>query len=118
MEMGILELLKFLGEGRILDDMHNRLGEVLAAVRQCHKKGKLVLALEFHPTYDDSGLEQIEINAKVEPKLPLPNRGKNYLYLDETLGLHRRDPRQRQLPENVIDMSSDVDGKSRAAGER
>lgn len=118
MEMGILEMLKFLGEGRILDDLHNRQMEVLAAVRQCHKKGKLVLTLEFLPTYDESGLEQIEIYAKVEPKLPLPNRGKNYLYLDDSLGLHRRDPRQRQLPENIIAMGADMDGKSRAAGER
>lgn len=115
--IGVIELMKYLGDGRVLDDMHNRLAEVLAAVKHCHKKGKVVVTLEVKPT-DDLEMQRVEIHGSVTYKVPLPNRGHDLLYVDESLGLHKRDPRQRRLPANTIEMREDLDGQSRAAGER
>ncbi len=116
MEIGVIELLKNLGDGRVLDDMHTRLAEVLAAVRQCHKKGKVTLTIDVHPT-DVSEIQRVEIEGNVSYKAPMPGRGSELYYVDDSLALHSRDPRQRQLP-NMISMPEiSVDGKSRAAGE-
>ncbi len=116
MEIGVIELLKDLGNGRVLDDMHNRLGEVLAAVRQCHKKGKIILIIDVHPT-TDSEVQRVEIKGNVTYKVPLPGRGSEFYYMDEDLSLHSRDPRQRQLPNMITMPEIPIDGKSRAAGE-
>ena len=117
MHIGLFELLKGMGDGRVLDDMQNRLVEVLAAVRQCHKKGKVVLTIDVHPT-DASEVQRVEIEGSVTYKLPLPGRGSELYYVDDDLTMHKRDPRQRQLP-NMIPMPEiSIDGKSRAAGER
>lgn len=117
MEIGVIELLKSLGDGRVLDDMHNRLGEVLAAVRHCHRKGKVVLTIEVKPT-DDVEIQRVEIRGDVSYKAPLPSRGSELYYVDDGLSLHNRDPRQRQLPSNTITMPDAIDGKSLAAGEK
>ncbi len=117
MEIGVIELLKELGDGRVLDDMHNRLAEVLAAVRHCHRKGKVTLTIEIKPT-DVAEIQRVEIRGDVSFKAPQPSRGSELYYVDDGLALHTRDPRQRQLP-NMIPMPEHViDGKSRAAGER
>lgn len=116
MEIGVIELLKGLGAGRVLDDMHNRLAEVLAAVRHCHRKGKVVLTIEVKPT-DDVEIQRVEIHGDVSYKAPLPSRGSELYYVDEELALHSRDPRQRQLPVNTITMPESVDNKKRVTGE-
>lgn len=117
MEIGVIELLKGMGDGRVLDDMHNRLLETLAAVRNCHKKGKVVLTIDIHPT-DVSEVQRVEIEGHVTYKAPMPKRGSKPYYVDDDLSLHSRDPRQRQLPNMITMPEAAIDGQSRAAGER
>lgn len=116
MEVGILEMLKELGDGRVLDDLHGRLQEGLAAVRLCHEKGAITLKISILPT-DDIESQRVDIRADIKTNFPIPGRSGATYFVDSMLRLQRRDPRQRELPE-VIDARDDLDGKARAAGER
>ncbi len=117
MEIGVIELLKDLGDGNVLDDLHNALAEVKAMVRQCRRKGTVTLVIDVSTAGDDSEMQRLKIHGDVSCKPPKLRRHSKLYYIDDDLALHSRDPRQRQLP-NMINMQDAVDGKSRAAGER
>lgn len=122
-DMGLLELLKTLGDGRVMDDLHEQLGECLMAVRMAHKKGKVVLTLVVMPS-KDSELSKVTVWGDVTSKIPHIERGADIFYVNDENRLSRRNPRQPALAPNTVKMpprdeiAAEPDGKSLAAGER
>ncbi len=122
-DMGLLEVLKTLGDGRVIDDLHEQLNECLMAVRMAHKKGKVVLTLVVTPS-KDAEMSKVTVWGDVTSKIPHIERGADIFYVTGENGLSRRNPRQPALPPNTVKMppraghEDELDGQSRAAGER
>lgn len=121
-DIGIFGLLKSLGEGRVLDDLHKQFTLLLAAVKESHKKGKVILTIEVEPD-KAAEVEKVAVHGDVSAKIPHVNRGHELFYVTENNHLSRRNPRQPALPPNTVRMppvgeENDIDGQSRAAGEK
>lgn len=120
--MGPIDLLKALGEGRVMGDLHEKIGELLMAVRMSHKKGKVVLTVTIKPT-KDAEIPRVEVHGDVTAKIPHIERGSELLYVDDQNQLSRRNPLQPALPPNTVrmppvDEDAELDGQSLAAGEK
>ncbi len=121
--MGIMELLTIVGDGRVLDDYHERLDALIRAVKTSHKKGTITLTLSVAPAKDMMDIPRVVVSAVVTAKIPLSERGSEMLYIDDDNQLSRRNPRQPELPFNTVKMPpkeerGDLNGKARAAGEK
>ena len=121
-EVGVLPLLQTLGDGRVLDDFHEQLHNLLIAVQMSHKKGKVVLTVNVEPTRDVE-VPRVEVHGDVTSKIPHIERSSELFYLTEEYRLSRRNPRQPVLPPNTVRMPpaeerNDIDGKTHAAGEQ
>lgn len=121
-EMGPIEVLKVLGNGRVLDDLYKELGDVLMAVQMAHKKGRVTLTIEVAPT-KDAEEPRVEVWGDVAARIPHVERASELLYVTDGNQLSRRNPRQPALPAGTVKMPPreelvNIDGKSRAAGEK
>lgn len=121
-EVSVMSLLQALGDGRVMDDFHERLHELLMAVQISHKKGKVVLTVTVKPT-KDAEVPRAEVHGDVTAKIPHIERSSELFYLTEEYRLSRRNPRQPVLPSHTVRMPpaeerEDMDGKSLAAGEQ
>lgn len=121
-EIGMIGLLGGLGDGKVMDDFHKRFHELLRAVRSCGDKGKVVLTLSVEPDPDQEE-PVVSVRGEVTATIPLPKRRRELFFLTDDCRLSRRNPRQPERPENTVKMPpvedrADLDGKSRAAGER
>ena len=120
--VGPLELLRILDDGKVLDDLHEAIDELIMRVRMAHKKGSVDLKLEVKPSKDGESLK-VSIKGDVKPKYPYIERGADIFYVGEANRLSRRNPRQPTLSANTVKMPppeerSDIDRKSAAAGEK
>ena len=121
-DMGPIEILKLLGDGKVMDDLYEKLGDLIMAVQMSHKKGKVVLAIEVKPT-KDAEVPRVEIWGDVSAKIPHIERTSELLYVTDHNQLSRRNPRPPVLPTNTVKMPPreeliEVDNKSFAAGEK
>lgn len=104
-ELGPLELLQSMSEGKVMDDFDEQLRVLLAAVRQSYKKGKIVLTISVRPPKDLND-PRVEIQGDVSATIPHVERSGELLYLTESLYLSRRNPRQPAPPPNVVTMAN------------
>lgn len=121
-ELGPLELLQSMSDGKVMDDFDEQLRLLLAAVKQSYKKGKIVLTISVKPPKDLND-QRVEIQGDVSATIPHVERSGEMLYLTENLYLTRRNPRQPAPPPNVVTMAEagqgrELDRQSLAAGEK
>ena len=93
------DILGELGAGETCDVLTDDLAEVVTAVKETGKVGKVTLELTVKP----NGAHGVAINDKITTKKPREDRGETLFFTDTEGGLHRRDPRQQKLPLRRID---------------
>lgn len=89
----ITDVIGDLGAGQTQDTLTANLAEIVAAVQATGNAGKLTLELTVKPNG-----AQVVIADKITTKVPQENRGDTIFFADEDGGLHRRDPRQHEMP--------------------
>ena len=92
-------ILGELGAGETVERLTEDLAEVVTAVRATGKTGKVTLEL----TVKQNGAHGVSISDKITTKAPRDDRGESLFFADPEGGLHRRDPRQQELPLRKID---------------
>lgn len=80
----------------VLDLAGRQLAEVIAAVAELDKKGRLTLTLELSPMKNGTGAAEVAVRIKAQ--LPQPTPASTLMWPDEDGRLHRHDPRQQGLP--------------------
>lgn len=88
------DILGELSAGETVDTLTKDLAEVVNAVRLTGKTGKVTLEL----TVKQNGARGVSIADKITTKTPRDDRGESLFFADADGGLHRRDPRQQDLP--------------------
>ena len=121
-DVGPIVLLKTLGDGRVMDDFYDQLGNLLMAVKMSHKKGHVTLKVVVSPCKDVE-ISRVSVWGDVASKIPHIERSSEFFYVDDNNQLSRRNPRQPVVPPNTVKMPpveerSDLDNKSLAAGEK
>lgn len=82
--------------GETLEELSDKLNELVAAVQSTGKKGKLVLTVEVEPVKGTGG--QVVVSDDVVCKKPELTRGATIFFATPENNLSRRDPRQADLP--------------------
>ena len=94
MSRPITDVLGELGSGDTCDVLSSDLAEVVNAVKAHGGTGKVTLELTVKP----NGAHGVSIADKITTKAPRADRGETLFFTDKEGGLHRRDPRQQDLP--------------------
>ena len=88
------DVLGELAGGTTYDQLGEALTELVVAVRETGKQGKLTLTL----TVKANGRSGISVADTINNKLPVSPRGDTLFFTDQDGGLHRNDPQQKDLP--------------------
>jgi len=88
------DVLGELGAGQTLEVLTKDLAEVVSAVKATGKQGEITLKLTVKP----NGIHGAVLADKITSKVPKEDRGETLFFTDDDGGLHRRDPRQAELP--------------------
>lgn len=83
-------------KGRIHGEASTRLAEVVRAVRETGKAGRIQVTLDIKPD-KGSGGERVVIAATVTAKTPAFDPRTSIFFTDDDGGLHRTDPQQHDL---------------------
>lgn len=102
----LLETLMEIRQGDLLEELGEKLGELVGAVRATGKMGEIKLSLKVKPAA--KGVLALIDDLKV--KLPEVAREATIFYPTEDNGLSRFDPEQMKLPEpkRVEDIPANV----------
>jgi len=73
-----------------------QMAEVVAAVAELQKKGRLTLTLDVIPMKNNTGAA--EVSVRVKAQVPEQAPASTFMWPDEDGHLHRNDPRQQELP--------------------
>lgn len=87
------DTLTALRYGELLDELSDKLHEVVAACNETGKSGSLTLTLKFKPSRGGA----IEINDDIKAKVPTLERGSTLMFPTPEGNLQREDPRQMKL---------------------
>ncbi|MEU0465063.1 hypothetical protein ABZ215_13750 [Amycolatopsis sp. NPDC006131] len=87
------------GKGKTHRELTAALQEVTKSVLQTLKPGKITLTLTFKPQKGVEGA--LLITDQVTTSIPRFDRPASIFYADDTGGLHRNDPRQPSLYDEV-----------------
>lgn len=93
------DVLGDLAGGNTYDALGEALTELVIAVRETGKQGKLTLTL----TVKANGKSGISVTDTINNKLPASPRGDTLFFSDRDGGLHRNDPQQRELALRRVD---------------
>ncbi len=93
--------------GALLRELTEEIYNIVSAVLETRKKGKLKLVLAFAPT----GRGSVEIAADYEADKPEHDRPSTTFFVMSDLTLSRRDPNQPDLPLHVVDMDDSKPAK-------
>ena len=88
------DVLAQLSSGQVVDDLNESVAEVTKAVEESGKAGSLTLKIAIAP----NGESMVTFEATVTTKTPKASLGKTLFYTDAEGGVHRRDPRQCEMP--------------------
>jgi hypothetical protein len=94
--------LNELRQGRVANDLSERLAELVGAVKETGKAGTLSLQLKIAPA-SAGDVSQVFVNDVVKLVLPQPARPATLFYPNEQNVLLRRDPNQRELQLRTIE---------------
>lgn len=91
--------------GSLLRDLTEEVYNIIAAVMDTRKPGKLKLTMAFTPT----GKGSVEIAAKYDADIPEHDRPSTTFFVGKDFSLHRHDPDQPRLPlQEVAKGNSDL----------
>lgn len=82
--------------GDLAADCNDKMREVVEAIRETGKAGSLTLTLKFKPVEEGDGTA-VKVNDTISVKIPQPSLGVCIFYTNDTGGLQRADPRQREF---------------------
>lgn len=88
------DVLGEIENGDMLHDLTEATYNIIAAVMETRKAGKLNVSLEFVPT----GRGTVNIAAKFVAKEPEHDRPSTTFFVGKDFALHRDDPSQERLP--------------------
>lgn len=88
-----------LRRGQFIEDCADKLQEVIAAVEETGKKGKLVIEIEVAPASKGQGA--VTVSDKITPKIPALPAGATIMFVTNENNLVANDPRQQTLPLKV-----------------
>ena len=107
-----LDVLGDLRDGQTLTEMHDKLLEIVGAVRDTGKAGSLQLTLKVKPA--SKGRDEIKvlmIEDTLKATIPQHDRAASIFYTNHENELQREDPRQVQMfglkdlqPESVVNL--------------
>jgi len=92
-------VLNQLHRGSAVADASDALAEVVKAVRENGKKGKLSLTITVVPL---SKGDAVDLVCEVAVKVPKPNKGSSLFFVADDGTLLRNDPRQGELKLTVL----------------
>jgi hypothetical protein len=93
------DLLREIENGQFVADMTAKINEIVAAVLEVRKNGKLTISLDFKPT----GKGTVNIDADISAKVPEHDRPTSTFFVgNDNVTLQRRDPNQPDLPLTVV----------------
>lgn len=90
-----LDVLSQIRGGAALSDAAKDLQELVQAVRETGKPGKLTFSITVEPDKADEGV--VTLQPDVTLKLPKRPRAKGIFYMDQHGNLTREDPRQLEM---------------------
>lgn len=83
--------------GELLDELGDQYRDLIAAVRETGKKGKLVLELEVKPSGGEDN-EALTVHDNVKPTIPEHDRKPSMYFATQDNKLTRQHPQQQELP--------------------
>ncbi len=94
MGLKFADVMGQLAAGQVVEDLDNSLAEVARAVEESGKNGTVTIKLIIAANGD----HMVTFDADINTKKPKASFGKTLFYTDAEGGLHRRDPRQLEMP--------------------
>ncbi len=98
-------------DGQLLRDLTDASYRMAAAVMETRKEGSITITLKYAPT----GRESVQIDAKVDEKIPKHTRASTTFFVGSDGELMRNDPNQPKLPLRSV---NDERGPLRRVDER
>lgn len=96
MAQSLVDILGQIRGGAALNDASRELAELIRAVKEVGKKGKLTLTIEVEPDKTDATV--VTFQPEVTVKTPKRAYAKGIFYIDERTGsVSREDPRQMEM---------------------
>lgn len=102
----IINILQSIRNGALIDDLTEELREIVAGVHETGKPGTLTIVIDVTPVKKMPGT--VAIGGDVKAKIPKPDKKPALFFSDEDGGLHRSDPRQREMQFSVSDEGDDA----------
>jgi hypothetical protein len=96
----IVDTLRDLRQGAVLEEASEELHRIVQAVRDTGKAGKLTITLTVKPF--DKNADILNIEDKVVAVVPQAPKGGTVMFTTVEGNLSRRDPRQGELPMAVV----------------
>jgi hypothetical protein len=102
MARAIFDTLREIRAGALLDEASSSLAEVVLAVQQTGKAGKVSIVVDLKPPARGSS-RTIVLDAEVVSKVPKPDREVSVFFPTADGSLTKTDPAQRQLDLKLAD---------------
>lgn len=91
-------ILQDLRDGRTHADLSEQFAKLMKNVKDTGKAGSLVLTVKVTPASRTQPVDKVIVSPTVELKLPKPEAGEDFYWLDDDDELSRNHPRQGDLP--------------------
>lgn len=104
----IINILQSIRSGQLIDELSEDLRQIVAGVHETGKAGTLTLTIDVAPVKKMPGT--VSIGGDIKAKVPKADKKPALFFTDEEGGLHRSDPRQREMQFSAVEES-----ESRAA---
>jgi hypothetical protein len=95
-----VENLRLLNKGKLLDQLSEKMRNVLIACKEHMKAGTVNLQITFSPEPKSEGA-QIFVSAKIDSKAPSATPKKSLFFMDDDGKLVRNDPNQTTFFEEI-----------------
>jgi hypothetical protein len=92
----ILETLQTVRKGALVFDLSQKAEELVKAIRETGKGGRLTMRLDFKPMKEGDG-NIILIEDEVTAKIPAPSQEATIMFTTKANTLSRKDPRQDEF---------------------
>jgi hypothetical protein len=98
----VLVTLMEIHKGELVHEMTKGLRDVVGAVRELGKGGKLTVSMNINP-HDTGTVRAVDINWDITVKKPKPKQRPSCAFVTGTNDLSRRDPAQREFAGSGFD---------------
>lgn len=105
------EFLQQQARGRTHDELSEALHNLLRAVQETGKGGKVQLTIDVKPL-GKGDERQVIVTDSVAVKMPAPKRAETFFFIDDDGNLTRTDPRQPELPLRDVSRTEAAEAKA------